>query len=165
MKTTCFLDSSTQNHAESFGIFLKNSVLDPKCVKLNQKSDIWAHMGPARALEENVGPARALERREKFRKSAPLFLNAFLWTNVFFGLRMHFYEQMSFLVSKPCCLSFSTQNHWESSRNRTKSRKYGPIWTHVGPARALEESVGPARALEEREKFRKNAPLLFSTHF
>ena len=35
------------------------------------------------------------------------------------------------------------------------------LWAHMGPARALEESVGPARALEEREKFRKNAPLIF----
>ena len=42
-------------------------------------------------------------------------------------------------------------------QNRTKSRKYAPIWADMGPARALEESVGPARALEEQEKFKKNA--------
>ena len=35
---TCFLDSSTQNHAEPLWNYLKKSVLDPKCVKLNPKS-------------------------------------------------------------------------------------------------------------------------------
>ena len=28
--------------------------------------------------------------------------------------------------------------------------------THMGPARALEESVGPDRALEEREEYKKH---------
>ena len=51
------------------------------------------------------------------------------------------------------------QNHYEITlktkfwiravRNWTQSRKYEPIWAHMGPARALEESVGPARVLEE----------------
>ena len=39
MEKQCFLDSSTQNHVESFGNFPINSVLDPKRVKLNQKSE------------------------------------------------------------------------------------------------------------------------------
>ena len=47
-------------------------------------------------------------------------------------------------------------------RNCTKSLEYEPIWAHIGPARALEESVGPARALEEREKFRKTHTFFFS---
>ena len=68
--------------------FVKNSVLDPKQAKLNQQSEIWAHMGPARALEESVGPARALEERDNFRKNAPLFFQA------------HFYGKMLFLVSR-----------------------------------------------------------------
>ena len=33
------MSSSTQNHAESSGNYLKNSVLDPKRAKLNQNSD------------------------------------------------------------------------------------------------------------------------------
>ena len=52
----CFLSFSTQSHAESFGNFVKNSVWDSKQVKLNQKSEIWVHMGLARALEEQEGP-------------------------------------------------------------------------------------------------------------
>ena len=44
------MDSSVQNHAESFGNYVKNSVLDPKHAKLNQNSDFghvrtysWLH--------------------------------------------------------------------------------------------------------------------------
>ena len=35
----CFLNFSTQSHAESFGNYLKKQVLDPKRPKLNQNSD------------------------------------------------------------------------------------------------------------------------------
>ena len=58
-------------HVPTFGLILHFS--DPKQANLNQKSEILAHMGPARALEESVGPARALEEREMLRKNAPLF--------------------------------------------------------------------------------------------
>ena len=50
MSKQCFLDSSTQNHAESSSNFLNKSVWDPKCAKFNQNSDIdhvrtysWLH--------------------------------------------------------------------------------------------------------------------------
>ena len=33
------MDSSVQNHAESFGSYLRNLVLDPKRAELNQKSE------------------------------------------------------------------------------------------------------------------------------
>ena len=56
-------------------------------------------MGPARALEESVGPARALEERNKFRKSAPLFLNAFLGKNDVFGLQTRFFYSFNVLLS------------------------------------------------------------------
>ena len=59
--------------SESFRNFLENSVLNPKRAELNPKSEIWAHMGPARALEESVGPARALEKRKKIGKTHPVF--------------------------------------------------------------------------------------------
>ena len=39
MEKMCFLDSSTQNHAESSRNFLKNSALEPKRAKLDQKSE------------------------------------------------------------------------------------------------------------------------------
>ena len=42
--------------------------MNPKRAKLDQKSEMWAHMGPARALEESVGPARALEEWEEFKQ-------------------------------------------------------------------------------------------------
>ena len=58
-------------------IFFLNLILDPKQAKLNPKSEIWAHMGPARALEESVGPARALEEQEKLKKNAPLLSTTF----------------------------------------------------------------------------------------
>ena len=38
LEKTCFLSFSKQNHAESSRNFVKNSVLDPKTAKLNQKS-------------------------------------------------------------------------------------------------------------------------------
>ena len=43
MENRVFLDSSTQNHAESFRNFIKNSVLDPKRAKLTKSlvSGIW----------------------------------------------------------------------------------------------------------------------------
>ena len=50
IKKPCFLDSSTQNHAESCGNYLKHAVSDPKRAKLNQNSDFdhvrtysWLH--------------------------------------------------------------------------------------------------------------------------
>ena len=39
IKHPCLLDSSTQNHAESFGNYLTNLVLDPKRAKMDQKLD------------------------------------------------------------------------------------------------------------------------------
>ena len=36
-----FLSLSTHNHAESSGNFLKKSVWDPKCAKLDQKFGFW----------------------------------------------------------------------------------------------------------------------------
>ena len=42
----CFLSLSTQNHAESFGNYFKNSVLDPIKAKWKQKSERRAHIGP-----------------------------------------------------------------------------------------------------------------------
>ena len=78
---TCFLSFSTQNHAELIGNYIKNSVLDPKRAILNQKSEICAHMGPARALEE----------REEFRKNALFCLrNTFLSKIILFGLQTTF---------------------------------------------------------------------------
>ena len=71
---------STQNHAESSRNFVKNSVLEPKHAKLDQKSETWAHMGPYGPgtrpwpSKSGKGPARALEEREKFRKTALFFL-------------------------------------------------------------------------------------------
>ena len=38
MEKPCFLDSSTQNHAEASRNFVKHSVLDPKCARLDQRS-------------------------------------------------------------------------------------------------------------------------------
>ena len=38
VETMFFLSFSTQSHAESFRNFVENSVLVPKCVKLDQKS-------------------------------------------------------------------------------------------------------------------------------
>ena len=53
----CFLSFSKQNHAESSRNFVKNFILKPKRAKLDEKSELWAHMGPARALEERKGPS------------------------------------------------------------------------------------------------------------
>ena len=39
MEKTCFLDSSTQHHVESSRNFLKNSVYEPHCTKLDEKSE------------------------------------------------------------------------------------------------------------------------------
>ena len=39
MEKNVFLDSSMQNHSESFGNYLKKSVLEPKRTKLNQVSE------------------------------------------------------------------------------------------------------------------------------
>ena len=43
MEKQCFLSSSTQNHAESSRIFIKNSVWDPKRAKFTKTlvSGIW----------------------------------------------------------------------------------------------------------------------------
>ena len=41
MEHTCFMDSSTQNHAEALWNYLKTSVWDPKCAKFDQKSGFW----------------------------------------------------------------------------------------------------------------------------
>ena len=73
-------------------------------MKSRKYEEIGTHMGPARVLEESVGPARALEEREKFRKSAPLFLHILTKKlrflppdNVFF---MVFDVLLSFLAEK-----------------------------------------------------------------
>ena len=41
LEKQCFLDSSTQNHAEPLWNYLKNSVSDLKLVKFNQLSEYW----------------------------------------------------------------------------------------------------------------------------
>ena len=87
-----------QNHAESSRNFVKNSALDPKQAKLKQQSEIWTHMGPARALEESVGPARALEEREKSGK-AHSFFNTFLQKDYALGLQTAFFEGFNVLLS------------------------------------------------------------------
>ena len=45
----CFFSFSRQNHAESFRNFVKNLVLDPKCLKFDKKSEI----GHVRAVGEH----------------------------------------------------------------------------------------------------------------
>ena len=70
---TCFMSFSIQNHAESFRFVFEKVSFGSETSKLNPKSEIWAHVGPARALEESGGPARALEEREKFRKNILFF--------------------------------------------------------------------------------------------
>ena len=87
-----------QNHAESSRNFVKNTALNPKRATFDQTSEIWAHMGPARALEESVGPARALEEREKFRKNAPLFLHI-LYKNIVFNLQTTVFDGFNVLLS------------------------------------------------------------------
>ena len=65
----------------------------------------WAHMGPARALEEREGPARALEEREKFRKNAPLVFQHIFMTKTLsgsqettFSCKKHLKNMLSFNV-------------------------------------------------------------------
>ena len=73
--------------------------MDPKQTKLNQQSEIWTHMGPARALEESVGPARALEEGEKFRKNVPLFFERTFTKNVVFDLQTTFFDSFNVLFN------------------------------------------------------------------
>ena len=70
---------------------------------------------------------------------------------------------LSLLVSKTCFLSFSTQNHAESSRNFVKKLNlepktcrigpkvrnmspYGPIWSRPGPLKRAWARPGPLKS-------------------
>ena len=76
--------------------------MDPKRRKFYQNFDlshvIWAHMGPARALEESVGLARALEEQDKFRKNAPLFVKH-IFTKNKVSLQTSFFGGFNMLLS------------------------------------------------------------------
>ena len=59
-------------------------------ISLGFSGSIWAHVGPARALEE----------REKYKKNLPLFLrNTFLFKIFVFGLQTAFFYGFSVLLS------------------------------------------------------------------
>ena len=97
----CFLSFSTQNHAESFRNFVKNAVWDLKRAKLNQKSEIWAHMGPARALKSGKSSG-------KTHMFFVVFI--FLWTNVVFGLQTMFFMVLT------CSWVFLPKNENDTER-------------------------------------------------
>ena len=62
IKITWFLSFSMQSHAQSSRNFVTNFILDPKRVKFDQKSNIWAYMGP---YGPGQGPWRAGKVEEK----------------------------------------------------------------------------------------------------
>ena len=54
---SCFVDSSTQNHAEPLWNYLKKSVLDPKCAKLDQDSH-FGHVRTCQGQSRRTSPCR-----------------------------------------------------------------------------------------------------------
>ena len=54
---SCFFNFSTQNHAESFGNYLKKSALDPKRAKLNQKSE-FGHVRTCQGQSRRTSPCQ-----------------------------------------------------------------------------------------------------------
>ena len=86
-----------QNHAESSRNFLKNSVLNAKHAKLEQKSEI----GHVRALEEREGPGPGPLRAGRARPGPLKSGKSSGKTHPFLT---HSYEKMSFWASRQCFL-------------------------------------------------------------
>ena len=61
-------------------------------MKANFSRNFLDFSGPYGPLWAHVGPARALEEREKFRKNALFFRAAFLSTDVVFYLQTAFFD-------------------------------------------------------------------------
>ena len=108
MEKQCFLSSSTQNHAESLWNYLKKSVLDPKCVKFDQKSE-FGHVQTCPDLSGPVQEDKSLSQNHVY---------------TFFFLQS--LRLLYFGVSKPWFLSSYTQNHAEPLWNYLKKSVLDP---------------------------------------
>ena len=105
LKKICFLSFSSKSHAESFRNFVKKPYFEPETCQIGPKVVIWTCPDLPRPVQED----KSLSAKQVF---------AFIFSEI---TPFHFV-----LANLSCFLSFSKQNHSESSRNFFQNQILNP---------------------------------------